>query len=244
MPSRDEADLDLNGCGRASALMVNRYYQTLGRIGFGLATMAALTWLLWPSNGWSLDAEPLNAFVLAFVVWLFTEFKMSEEVIYRASTPNDIRLGREVFSYSTWVFRELLKDHDYHRGIRPRYFSEATGLLHESELGIAHFQDRKVQRKYDDFITRLRLLIDHMTQFSTPERFGSVTLQSIIPARIFDDMNISEQHRTEIREANRLATEAWKAMVPLIAEIKIRIPEVFDEPIKGGWIRSLEEQTR
>jgi len=48
-------------------------------------------------------------------------------------------------------------------------------------------------------------------------------------------------HQAEINEVNRLATEAWKTLLPLILEVKERIPEVFDEPIKGGWIRSPEE---
>jgi hypothetical protein len=76
---------------------------------------------------------------------------------------------------------------------------------------------------------------------SSPERFGSVTLQSVIPANQFDEMNVASHHQAEINEVNRLATEAWKAMRPLVAEIKVRIPEVFDEQIRGGWIRSPEE---
>ena len=67
------------------------------------------------------------------------------------------------------------------------------------------------------------------------------TLQSIIPANQYDVMNIAEHHQAEINEVSRLANEAWKAMQPLIAEIKERIPEIFDELIKGGWIRSSEE---
>jgi hypothetical protein len=121
--------------------------------------------------------------------------------------------------------------HDYHRGIGYRFFSEATALLDETDLGIAHFQDRKVQKRYADFIYCLDAFANHMAAYSTPERFGSVMLQSIIPPGVFDDMNISPQHREEIREANRLAALAWRAMIPLIAEIKERIPEVFDEKI-------------
>lgn len=54
-------------------------------------------------------------------------------------------------------------------------------------------------------------------------------------------MNIADHHKTEINEVNRLANEAWQAMLPLIVEIRERIPEVFDERIQGGWFRSPEE---
>jgi len=203
--------------------------------------MAMLVWFLWPGASWQFEPEPFFAFGVAIVVWIFTEFKLSEEVIYRASTPNDIRFGREIFAYGTWNFRELLKDHNYHRGIHPRFLTEAASLVSETEIGIAHFQDSKVQKKYQDLFERLRAFVDYFSVHSSPERFGSVTLQSVIPANQFDEMDITERHQTEINEVNRLASEAWKAMMPLITEIKERIPEVFDEPIKGGWIRSPEE---
>ena len=221
---------------------MRRYYQTLARIGSGLVAISMLVWLLWPGSAWQFEPEPFFAFGVTVVVWAFTEFKLSEEVIYRASTPNDIRFGREIFAYSVWVFRELLKDHDYHRGINPRFLTEALLLVRETELGIAHFQDKRVQTKYEAFFERLTSFVDYFSLHSTPEKFGSVTLQSVIPAKQYDEMNISERHKGEINEANRMATEAWKALQPLIAEIKERIPEVFDEPVKTGWIKSSEVQ--
>lgn len=222
---------------------MNRYFQTLSRIGSGLAAMSALTWLLWPFHGeWEFSPEPLSAFALALVFWGFAEFKLSEEVVYQASTPNDIRLGREVIAYGDSTFRELLKDHDYHRGIHPRYLSEACLLISEAERGIAHFQDRKVQAKYVDFIDRLREFAGYLGAHSTLESFGGFMKQSVVPARVFDAHNISDQHMTEICEANWLATDAWNSMTPLIDEIKKRIPETFDEPIGAGWIRSSEER--
>ncbi|MFY1713331.1 hypothetical protein J3366_17780 [Tritonibacter mobilis] len=200
-----------------------------------------LVWFLWPGATWQFEPEAFFAFGVAVVFWAFTEFKLSEEVIYRASTPNDIRFGREIFAYGMWSFRELLKDHDYHRGIHPRFLTEASCLVSETELGITHFQDKKVQKKYLDFFGRLTSFVDYFSMHSSPERFGAITLQSVIPANQFDEMNIADHHQAEINEVNRLANEAWQAMLPLIAEIKVRIPEVFDEPIKSDWIRSPEE---
>lgn len=88
---------------------MSRYYQTFARIGAGLAAIAMLVWFLWPGGAWQFEPEPFFAFGVAVVVWAFTEFKLSEEVIYRASTPNDIRFGREIFSYGTWNLRLKLQ---------------------------------------------------------------------------------------------------------------------------------------
>ena len=199
-----------------------------------------LLWFLWPGSSWQFEPEPFFAFSDAVVVWGFTEFKLSEEVIYRASTPNDIRFGREIFAYGVWILRKLLEDHDYHRGIAQRFYTEACLLVEETELGIAHFQDKSVQTKYIAFFEHLKSFVNYLALHSTPEKVGTVTLQSIIPAKQLGKMKISQLHQDEIKETNRMAGEAWKAMLPLIKEIKERIPEVFDEPIKADWIRSPE----
>ncbi len=219
---------------------MGRYYQTFARIGAGLSAIASLVWLLWPGGTWKFEPEPLFAFGVAVVVWIFTEFKRSEEVIYRASTPNDIRFGREIVAYETWIFRVLLKDHDYHRGIDPRFAREASMLVSDTKDGKAHFQDKRVQKKYLDFFERLKAFVDYFGLHGSLEQFGSVMLRSVIPANQFDEMNVAPHHQDEINEVNKLSTEAWEAIRPLIAEIKERIPEVFDEQIRDGWIRSPE----
>lgn len=217
---------------------MGRYYQTFGRIGFGLAAMVMLGWFLWPSEVWAVEPEPLFSFGVALVVWIFAEFKKSEEVIFRDATPNDIRLGREMLAYSTWEFRELLKNHDYHRGIPPRFLSEASALMGEVELGTAFFQDRKVQDKFSSFSNELGRFVTYFGNHSSPEQYGANLLQAIIPYDLFDEYRISDKHRDEIKEANRLAEAAWGHFVPLISEIKHRIPEVFDEKVNGHWFRS------
>lgn len=104
--------------------MVERYYQTIARVLAGLTMLAMLAWFLWPRVESSLleREEALFAFLVAFAFWLLSEVKESEEVVFRGSTPNDIRLAREMLCYSRWQFRELLKEHDYHRGINPAIF--------------------------------------------------------------------------------------------------------------------------
>ena len=41
-----------------------------------------LVWFLWPGATWQFEPEAFFAFGVAVVVWAFTEFKLSEEVIW------------------------------------------------------------------------------------------------------------------------------------------------------------------
>ncbi|MEP4013631.1 MAG: hypothetical protein ABJL92_16595 [Sulfitobacter sp.] len=218
-----------------------RYYQTFARIGVGLAAFAMLTWFLWPRPTWEFQPEAFFAFCVAAVVWVFTEFKRSEEVIYRASTPNDIRFGRELLGYGVWQFRSLLKEHDYHSGIEPRLYSEASALRFDTDIGIARFQDRKAQAKYKIFYDRLSTFVLYLAKHSAIENYGGAKVRHIVPARRYTSAGIDPELKAVIEEANRLASEAWDAMLPLITEIKDRIPEVFDEPIKRDWFRTRDE---
>lgn len=202
--------------------------------------MTMLVVFLWPRADWNFSPEAFFAFSVAVVFWIFTEFKQSEEVIFRTSTPNDIRFGREIFSYSTWVFRDLLKDHNYVRGIPPRFLNEASLLVVETEFGTALFQNKQVQTKYLDFSKRLKEFVEYFGNHSSSEQYGSVNLQAIIPYSQFNEYDISETHQNEINETNRLASLAWGAFLPLISEIKVQIPEVLDERLESHWFRSEE----
>jgi len=71
--------------------------QTIARIGTGLSTMGALCWLLWPTQISVLNnPEAIFAFGTAFVIWLLTEFKLSEEIHAQKKSVNDISLSQEL----------------------------------------------------------------------------------------------------------------------------------------------------
>lgn len=212
---------------------MQRYYQTMARILAGLITLFMLAWFLWPRGSELLDREEaLFAFLVALAVWLLTEIKESDEVIYRAATKNDIRLARELISYFSDKFKTLLKEHDYHSAIHPQYFSEVHLLLNEHEVGTAFFQDRRIMPLFNDFCRELETFSKYMAEHSSPNEFGR---QSIIPSWFVGE---EDRFKDEIKEANRLASRAWARLTPLIGKIKDRIPEAFEEPVSYEWFRS------
>ncbi|CUJ94818.1 hypothetical protein PH7735_01793 [Shimia thalassica] len=221
---------------------MSRYYQTTARIASGLAAFVTFLWLLWPSDEWRIEGEPTVAFLIAIGFWILTEFKHSEEVVFRASTPNDIRVAREMLCYLTGKMRTMLKDHDFHRGIESRYLYEIDYLLTEVELDLVYFQDRKIEPIFQDFCYSLKQFDNYLGVHSSPEEFNGRWLQSIKHPK-HDDYNLPAKVQDEISETNRLASEAWATALPLIRIIRQRVPEAFDHPIQKGWVRTKDEAT-
>lgn len=205
----------------------------MARIFSGLIVIAMLAWFLWPRGSALLDREEaLFAFLIALGVWIMTEVKESDEVIYRAATKNDIRLARELVSYASDKFKHVLRDHDFHSSIEKRYLSEVFAFDHEYNIGIVFFQDKRVAPLLDEFCCELEVFASHIAQHSAPDEFGRA---SIVPT---EAMRNRDRFEPEITEANRLASRAWDQFLPLIGKIKERIPEAFDEPICYDWFRS------
>lgn len=218
--------------------MMDRYIQTLSRISAGVGALAMLGWFLWPRTQPLLQREDaLFAFLVTAFVWILTEIKESDEVIYRASTKNDIRLAREMVSYASDKFLTILRDHDFHNSFLTRYLTEIDQLLHDFEVGTAFFQDRRVQPLFADLCAVLKPLRDHLAVHSGPSTGQPGVMQSIRPLELIGT-EYGQHYEEQIGEANRLASLAWRQVPPLVARIKERVPEAFDEAIEYGWFRS------
>lgn len=215
---------------------MQRYFHTAARIGAGFITLLMLGWFLWPRGTELLDREEaFFAFVVAIVYWIMTEVKESDEVVYQASTANDIRMARQMVSYASDTFKSFLEDHDHHHSVPRRFLTEISSLVHEHEVGTAFFQDKRVQPLFEDFCRVADNYAGFMAGHSSPDNYGGQTLHLTgYPG---------EHHRVqqEIDEANRLASIAWEHLPPLIAKIKERVPETFNEAITYGWFRPSAE---
>ncbi|WP_417808249.1 hypothetical protein [Thioclava sp.] len=211
--------------------------QTIARIGFALSAMGALAWLLWPrSTGFSLEPEPLFTFLTALAVWGFTEFKTSEEFVRAVpSTGNDIARTRELAAYHRFQLRHILHDQDLGAGIEPRYLSEAGMLLHEMETGAFFFHNSSAQTLLDSFKQSLSAFVCYFSLHSTPERYGSVTLQHVIPYRTKISEAVPQRHYNEIEESNRLASLAWGDFDALVGWLRENVVEAFDVPLEQVW---------
>ena len=66
---------------------MGRTSYTIIRIGLGLTTLAALSWVLWPVN-WAFltEPEPLFVFVCALSTWIYSEFNHSSLEVVESST--------------------------------------------------------------------------------------------------------------------------------------------------------------
>ena len=225
-----------------SDLAFERYYQTFSRIGAGLGMLAMGAWFLWPRSSSSLldREEALFAFLVSVFVWLATEIKRSEEVVFQDSTKNDIRLARELVGYSRFQLRHLLKDHDFHRGLEPRFLTEAEGLLSDWELKIAFFQDKRLAPLFEAFCNDLSAFDRYFAVNSGYERFGSVYRQSILTPDEADQWDVPAHKLSVIQETNHLASKSWNSFERLVQRVRERVPEAFDETISNDWYRSTE----
>ena len=184
----------------------------------------------------------------ALVVWVFSEFKQSEEIQARVSTPNDIRLAREIVAYRAWTFAYFLRDHDFHSGIDGQYLSEAIALVVDWQNGLAAFQDKRLIDPMNDFCEALDDFIMYFVAHSTPSRLTNARTQRVLPddvnpddIHVFDDPE-SARLVAEVSETNRLATEAWKQLDVLASLARDKIPEALDSPLKSGWIRTEDRE--
>lgn len=200
--------------------------------------MAALATWLWPADKVILLNDPvaLFAFATAVVFWIAVELKFSEEVLLRASSPNDIRLARLLLQYHAEQFRALLKDHDFHYPIKPRYLQELGFFLDECGKRHLGFQDKILARSFDELYHDLDIFYGKSAEYTTSYKFPLGLRISVRSPDKIDDFNISETHAKEIRELNNLGSRAWETLNGLIILTKSRIPEALDEPLRIEWM--------
>lgn len=205
--------------------------EILARIGSGVAAMGALIWILWPEN-WSdvFEGEPLLAFSTALTVWIVTEIKG-----YRKNRPPiDLEAARVIIGYHDSQFKEMLRDHDFGAGIRPRFLSEAAVFSRQITEGHFFFSDPVLQPKLIEFNQRLAKFVSYLSMHSAPHRFGVLVLQSILSPNEKGG-KIPEQRYQEIKTTNELATEAWSEFDILYHSLRQTIPEAFSLSRETIW---------
>lgn len=211
---------------------MDKFRQTWARVGAGLTAMAALCWVLWPSklSDVSSNPEPIFVFLVALLTWTFTEFKFSEEVQFRESSPNDIRVARELVELHAGQFRYLLKDADLFQFVESDCYSQVNNLCNRHETGKLEFQNKGLNKKLENLIGDLEKLGLFVAQHTVPEMIGGVWRTGFKP---FD--NVTQERYDELLvlsgEANELASNAWEKLDSLVSIIKIRVPEALDEKI-------------
>jgi len=108
-------------------------------------------------------------------------------------------------------------------------------LLHEMETGAFFFQNSSAQALLNSFKQSLSAFVHYFSLSSTPERYGSVTLQHVIPYRIKVSGDVPQRYYNEIEESNRLASLAWNDLEALVGWLRGNVVEAFDVPLEQVW---------
>ena len=87
----------------------------------------------------------------------------------------------------------------------------------------------------DSFKQSLSAFVHYFSLHSTPERYGSVTLQHVIPYRTKVSGGVPQRYYNEIEESNRLASLAWGDFDALVGWLRENVVEAFDIPLEQVW---------
>ena len=213
---------------------MQRYFQTIRRIFFGLSSLSVLLLHLWPATEYVFSdrIESFLYFLVSLGIWIGAEFKDSEEVIFRRSTQNDIRLARRVIWLARNSFRELLAESNY-RTLKPQdAVNDLTTFALDWILGVVFFQDSQLDKEFQSFAAKLNEFDSNLSFWGSSRPCGSNFAYRIAP-QDFDSLSDDppEPWKSEIQEANKQAAELNADMIKLVALIKKRVPEAFDTEI-------------
>lgn len=208
---------------------MGRYKQTIARIGFGLLAIGALATWFWPDDKSIFLSDPFKifGFFTALAVWVAAEFHTSEEFVARPSTPNDIRIGKEILSLYRGPLRDLIKDHNTWSYIEDQTYTDIGYLLNRYERSELLFGKTEVAKLTDVFMKDLRAFYRFVAANTTPEIIAGRSMTGFKPDRIVND---DEYRRREnlAREADEMADVAWERLESLAAAIQKKIPEALD----------------
>ncbi len=202
-----------------------RIQQTLSRIGAGLSSMGALVWLLWPDDliaFW--DPEPLFVFLVGLVVWIATEFKLSEEAQNWDPSESDRRICGELINLHRHQLRTILKDDDLFQFHDSEIFTLCGTLLNRREIGELEFSDQSLDEKLGSFILSLNEFYGFIAQHTTPEFVAGRMMTGFKPLRTVPQQEY-DRRLSLSREANKLASATWDDFEVLIKALKLRIPD-------------------
>ena len=221
---------------------MSRYYQTIGRIGAGLAAIGAMALLLWPDDLTRfLNGAPLITFIGLLMAWIAAEIKTSEEVQLRNSSANDIRLAQRLLGYHAEQFRILLKNHDFYSSIDTRYLDEANLLSTEYRISKILFQNKRLPESLESFFKNLDPLLMHIASHTVPTLIGNHSRTSFKnKTEILSETAFSHE-KYLIAKANELASAAWDSFDALAVKIRREIPEALDDKLEIVWYTSGRE---
>lgn len=204
---------------------------TFTRLAAGYSVMGALIWLLWPNDLTFVDnPEAWIALVTAILAWHYCEFEFRSKKTDTSTSPNDIRVAREIAKLHAGELRFLLKDTDLWSFIDKDIYSRLGDLCDRWNRGSLFFHDDSLNKVLSGVMERLQILRRKIALDTTPEIIAGKLAVGYKPFGIVPEDEY-DRLRKESQVANDLATDAWKALDCMVVEIRRKIPEAWDEPI-------------
>ncbi len=221
---------------------MSRYYQTIGRIGAGLAAIGAMALLLWPDDLTRfLNGGPLIAFIGLLMTWVAAEIKTSEEIQRRNSSANDIRLAQRLLGYHAEQLRILLKNHDFYSSIDTRYLDDANLLSSEYRVSKILFQNKRLSEGLENFFRNFDPLLMHIATHTVPTLIGKHSRTSFKNKTEILSETAFLHEKELIAKANELASTAWDSFDALAVKIRSEVPEALYEKLEVVWYTSGRE---
>jgi len=176
-----------------------------------------------PDNLATLNHEAAIAFGGSFIVWVFAEFKQSEELSARNVSENDKRGARKILSLHQGYMRDFLIHHDMWQYFDEKIYRDITDLMNRYERDALFFHNRKLKVKLAPFFEELRTLCDYIAIETTPEKIGGCWRIGFKPPENVPDEEYNNRRR-KADHANKLATNSWIYLDELAKLIREKMP--------------------
>ena len=207
--------------------------QQLGRVGVALSAFGALTWLLWPSDVWKLEPEPLFVLLGALTSWGIAEWNLvfstldSDDQSDTSSHPHDLILYRRYKSLIDTNALVFLRDHDMGGSFSAEELVPFERLARDWRGADFEFHDEVLQQNFSEIITKVRQLVRTIAESANETQPGSNWL-SLVPPRERGGF-WSDEVSEKVERINNLATEAMSAIDDFERTCRTRIPDAYQD---------------
>ena len=213
---------------------MNRYSQTIARLGAGYSVIGCVVWLLWPQDfGFASNPEAWVSLTTAFVVWHAIELKKSEAPGSSRLSANDVRLARDLLEWHSGDLRYVLKDTDLWMYVESDVYMKLSSISHRYEIGELFFHNKKLAQLFRDFTHQLDEFNELIAVETVPEMIGGVWKTGFKPFGIVLEEEY-RRRREQSKKANNTAQIAWKLLDQCVVHIKRYYPEVLEKPLRDS----------
>lgn len=211
----------------------------LQRIGYGLAAMGALVWVLWPTDGWSLEPEAGLAFIIATAVWIWRECTPSEQARSEsranlaassalgatASHPNDLTVAKSFLDFFTPKMQDFLRFHDLGGSFAYSLQSKIFDAVGRWEGADWEYEEPELQASFRWFVELLTVFANRLSIHFEPLSEHRVRMIAS-PEERFTDL-FSEETMQRMHRYNALSSSVYDRGEEHLRLLRKKLPAMF-----------------